>query len=178
MEAYWPQNVKQTISKLSRGDASNIVNEPYYGVPNEIRSEILKDISGERIEVSSRINQSRDYRLNQNSRKLFHQTSIENFNSIRSEGRMTRGSDGGIAGNGIYFAETPGETHGKARVRGAIFSARVKLGRSKQITSSGDASITFRNLLNEGYDSVMVPRSGGTEWVVYNFDQVKDIRLL
>jgi hypothetical protein len=89
---------------------------------------------------------------------------------------MVRESNGGIAGNGIYFAETASETDGNAQASGIVIEAVVKLGRSKQIPSGGDASITFKQLLNEGYDSVTILRSGGTEWVVYNSDQVKNMR--
>ena len=54
--------------------------------------------------------------------------------------------------------------------------ATVKLGRVKRISPYGDKSITFSNLLEEGYDSVHIPRGGGDEYVVYNWDQVTNIR--
>lgn len=36
----------------------------------------------------------------------------------------------------------------------------------------GDSSITYKKLKNQGYNSVMIPRGGGTEYVVYTYKQV------
>ncbi len=80
-----------------------------------------------------------------------------------------------MAGGGIYFAESAKETMGKAHHHGVVLKAKVKLGRIKTISSGGDSSVTFTKLQDEGYDSVKIPRSGGTEYVVYNWDQVTDI---
>jgi hypothetical protein len=88
---------------------------------------------------------------------------------------MLRGSSG-LAGGGIYFAESERETQGKAHSHGVMIVANVKLGRSKHVPPNGDQSITHRSLIHEGYDSVMIPRPGGTEWVVYNYDQVEIIQ--
>ena len=81
-----------------------------------------------------------------------------------------------MAGSGIYFAISPSDTHHKAHKKGVILEARVRLGKVKEISPQGDKSITFTSLQRMGYDSVKLPRSGGTEYVVYNYDQVVNIR--
>lgn len=53
-----------------------------------------------------------------------------------------------------------------------LITCRVRLGNIKTIAINGDESITFTALLNEGYDSVLIPRQAGEEYVVYNSDQV------
>jgi len=50
--------------------------------------------------------------------------------------------------------------------------ARVRLGRVKTISPNGDAGITFKSLVEEGYDSVKILRTNGDEYVVYNYDQI------
>ena len=89
---------------------------------------------------------------------------------------MLRGSSG-LANGGIYFAVNKGDTNHKAHKKGVLLKCRVKLGKVKRISSSGDSSITFNSLLNQGYDSVEIPRPGGTEYVVYNKDQVYGIEV-
>ena len=119
---------------------------------------------------------SRSRRLRRRVVELYHQTSRDVADTIVREQKMIRGS-GGLAGGGIYFAESPSETMNKAHNHGAILKATVLLGSQKTISSSGDGSITFDSLLREGYDSVLIPRHGGTEHVVYNYDQVRDISI-
>ena len=53
--------------------------------------------------------------------------------------------------------------------------ADVKLGRT-QVMDETDGSVTYEKLLKEGYDSVKLTALRGTEWVVYNWDQVGNIR--
>jgi hypothetical protein len=118
---------------------------------------------------------SREHRLAQGATiTLFHQTDQSCADAICSSQRMERGSDG-VAGGGIYFAASAEATHGKAHRRGVILSARVRLGRSLRLPASGDGSLTFQQLLARGYDSVIIDRHGGTEYVVYNWDQVSNI---
>ena len=88
---------------------------------------------------------------------------------------MNRGSTG-LAGGGIYFATSAAATGHKAHKSGVILCCKVLLGRVKTIAPGGDGSITFRQLQQEGYDSVKIPRANGTEFVVYNSDQVVNIR--
>ena len=106
---------------------------------------------------------------------LYHQTSSDVAASIISDQKMLRGS-GGMAGGGIYFAVSQSDTHHKAQSKGVILQVQVQLGRIKTISSNGDSSVSFQSLQAEGYDSVMIPRSGGTEYVVYNQDQASSIR--
>jgi hypothetical protein len=105
---------------------------------------------------------------------LYHQTDPSAADSILRDQRMLRGS-GGMAGGGIYFATSPSDTQHKAKSHGVILSVKVRLGKIKTISSGGDTSITFTSLQREGYDSVKIPRPGGTEYVVYNYDQCSQI---
>ena len=113
---------------------------------------------------------TREKHLNSNIKVLYHETSPEAATSILSGQRMLRGRSG-IAGGGIYFTVSPELTGHKAHHRGVILECQVRVGRVKKIERKGDRSITFTSLLNQGYDSVEIPRSG-TEYVVYNYDQI------
>merc|ERR1711998_210914 len=84
---------------------------------------------------------------------------------------MLRGSKG-LAGGGIYFAETPQATEHKALHKGVILRCEVKLGRVLKLGHRGDCSMTYTKLKKMGYDSVMISRAGGMEYVVYNHEQV------
>lgn len=119
--------------------------------------------------------QERQNRLNANTKTLYHQTSREAAETILACGTMFRGSDG-LAGGGIYFATDPVHTEHKAEHKGVILECRVRLGNVKEITTAGDSTITFRSLTKEGFDSVLVPRVRGHEYVVYNLDQVTPLR--
>lgn len=117
----------------------------------------------------------RSTRLDGHARTLYHQTSPQAAEAILASGRMRRG-DAGLAGSGIYFAESPSETQQKAHQHGVVLQATVRLGRMKDVRSA-DSSATFASLQQEGFDSVRIlGRPSGTEYVVYNYDQVTDIR--
>ena len=62
--------------------------------------------------------------------ELYHETSPEAAASILRSQRMYRGSDG-LAGGGIYFAESPSEARRKAHQHGAMLRATVRVGRMK-----------------------------------------------
>lgn len=110
-----------------------------------------------------------------NTKRLYHQTSRSAADNIMREQRFARG-DSGLAGGGIYFAESPDETEAKAHQHGPVLAADVSLGRIKHI-HGGDSSITYSSLQSEGYDSVCIlGRSSGKEYVVYNYGQVNNIR--
>ena len=86
---------------------------------------------------------------------------------------MMRGN-GGTAGGGIYSATNKPDTTRKAMRNGYMrVHAKVQLGKVKTISSNADTLINFQSLLDEGFDSVLIPRLSGTEYVVYNFDQVE-----
>jgi len=116
----------------------------------------------------------RDRRLDCNVKTLYHQTNEAGAGAIR-QGGFRRGESSCMAGSGIYFAESAAETKKKAHKHGVILTVRVRLGRVKRIHHHGDKSITFSSLQSEGYDSVEIPRPGGTEYVVYNRDQAQVI---
>ena len=124
----------------------------------------------------SELDTERLARTKRHIRVLFHQTSADAAAKIVASQKMYRGSDG-IAGGGIYFAESPDLTAHKCKLWGVILEATVLLGSQKIISSTGDMTITFRSLQRKGYDSVLVQRPGGADHVVYNFDQVKDIKV-
>mmetsp|Transcript_6085 Transcript_6085/g.9439 ORF Transcript_6085/g.9439 Transcript_6085/m.9439 type:complete len:142 (+) Transcript_6085:184-609(+) len=107
-------------------------------------------------------------------RTLYHQTSPEAAEAILRSQKMNRGSDG-LAGGGIYFAETKADTYRKARNHGVILKADVTVGNAKEIDRNGQDN-SYWNLKRQGYDSVTIPRHNGREWVVYNHAQVKNIR--
>lgn len=139
---------------------------------HEIQQRILQGIDGDQVTVSQPEHSERERRLASNVRTLFHQTAPQHAALIRQSSRMLRGSDG-LAGGGIYFATNEQDTEHKAHSKGVMLHCRVRLGRVKDIPWTGDPSVTFRKLLKEGYDSVRIPRPGGDEYVVYNFDQVE-----
>lgn len=118
--------------------------------------------------------QDRDTRLNGNVKTLYHQTDEDGSRGVLKTG-FQRGKPTCIAGSGIYFAESAEDTDHKAHNKGIMLTVRVRLGRVKRIHPDGDRSITFSSLQSEGYDSVEIPRAGGTEYVVYNRDQAEVI---
>ena len=81
---------------------------------------------------------------------------------------MKRGQSG-VVGGGIYFATSKEDTHRKAQQRGVVLTVDVRLGSVRTIDGGG--STTFAQLNRDGYDSVEVPWTNGTEYVVYNWDQ-------
>lgn len=117
---------------------------------------------------------NREQRLDSNVKTLYHQTSPQNAESIQKSNTMLPGS-GGLAGGGIYFATTAEDTDHKALSRGVVLTADVRLGRVKTLDMNGDPTMTFERLEKEGYDSTMIMRPGGIEYVVYNPDQVSNI---
>ena len=106
------------------------------------------------------------------SRTLYHQTSSDAARVIKSSGKMYRGSSG-LAGGGIYFAETPRDTEHKAQHHGEVLSCEVDLGRTLELGPDGDSSMTHTKLKSMGYDSVKITGRRGDEYVVYNHAQVK-----
>ena len=106
---------------------------------------------------------------------LYHQTSPENANKILKEG-FKLGLNG-LAGRGIYFASNQHDTSHKARSLGAILECKVRLGKAIEIDTEGE-DITYKDLKSWGGDSVLIPRRGGDEYVVYNPKQVESCKLL
>ena len=106
--------------------------------------------------------------------ELYHQTSTTAANSIVSSQTMKPGSKG-LAGGGIYFAETPYATNHKAHQKGSILKAQVDLGKQKHLGYNGDKYMNNQTLTKQGYDSVRIARPGGTEHVVYQSGKVKSV---
>ena len=108
---------------------------------------------------------------------LYHLTDQPAAYSILDSGYMRAGSDG-LAGAGIYFATSVEHCKHKARKghkNGIVLRCKVKLGNIKTISKHGQKDITFEKLLENGYDSVLIPRDNGWEYVVYNKDQIKTV---
>lgn len=123
------------------------------------------------------MNKDRRYRLFHGKKKrLFHETSLDSAEKILNSQTMKKGKEG-LAGGGIYFADTGKEAHRKTEHGGIMLNAMVDLGKMKVISPKGDRHLTFKKLLKEGYDSVKIPRRKGEEYVVYNSDQVKNIKV-
>lgn len=60
----------------------------------------------------------------------------------------------------------------RAEAKEVLVTCSVYLGNVKTIGLNGDSSLTFTKLINQGFDSVLIPRPHGDEYVVYNHDQV------
>ena len=117
----------------------------------------------------------RSSRLRANVRILYHQTDRSCAISIMASGSFRPGDSSAMAGSGIYFAISRSDTDRKAHRRGVYLQATVQLGNVLRISSSGDRSLNLYYLLENGYDSVLIPRPGGDEYVVYSADQVSRI---
>ena len=117
----------------------------------------------------------RGSRLRANVRVLYHQTDRSCAISIMASGCFRPGDSSAMAGSGIYFAISRSDTDRKAHRRGVYLQATVQLGNVLRISSSGDRSLNLYYLLENGYDSVLIPRPGGDEYVVYSADQVSRI---
>ncbi len=120
-----------------------------------------------------------------NEMTLYHQTSPAFGQKIVQEQRFVCSDPSKgrlLAGPGIYFAASPSDTTHKVRNpanKGCILAADVTLGNVLAIGYDGDRTITLENLRARGYDSVSIPRNGnpGTEYVVYDTSQIKNIRI-
>jgi hypothetical protein len=89
---------------------------------------------------------------------------------------MQQGSPSAYAGSGIYFATTPGATDWKASKKGVILSCKVELGRVRVIDAPGNWSPGLWRLLY-GYDSIKIASLYGIEYVVFDPNRVKNIRI-
>ena len=104
---------------------------------------------------------------------LYHCTSKSSANSIRSNG--FRCGSSGLAGGGIYFADSVDDASRKARTQGVVLECEVNLGRVSHIGFNGDSSLSLSQLNRDGYDSVCIPRNG-TEYCVYEPWRVEVVR--
>jgi hypothetical protein len=121
--------------------------------------------------------QSRERRLaDGETRTLYHQTSREAAVKIVASQQFHRGDPSCAVGSGIYFAVSVADTDRKARHTGTVLSASVRLGRVKTLSEA--ERTTFADLQREGYDCVRLTCFNGDEYVVYNWDQATDIRVV
>ncbi len=137
---------------------------------------LLTDCDGTTLRVPFTMQRNRKGRLEEEGvTKLFHQTDEACANLILDSRQLKRGNTGSLGG-GIYFATSTAATDLKAIRRGIYLAADVLLGNTK--TATAGHSYTFKDLLEEGFDSVCGTffRSGLEEYVVYNYDQVTNIR--
>lgn len=110
-------------------------------------------------------------------RVLYHLTA--RGEDIKESGEMLRGSRG-LAGGGIYFADSPDTCRAKALSNGYIIKARVLVGKAK-VVSLGPLNLgaiinqyDFTSLQGEGFDSLQIEGlRTGDEFIVYNKDQVE-----
>ena len=107
----------------------------------------------------------------------YHQTDKECAESIIKNGFKC--GTKGFAGAGIYFANSPQDTCGKAQRNGYMLVCKVDTGNTKLIEKAA-SNIDKKTLKREGFDSVSV--TGGTnsdlnrpEFVIFEPYRVKEI---
>jgi len=105
-------------------------------------------------------------------RRLYHCTSREHADSIKRYG--FRCGSGGLAGGGIYFAESAGDASRKAHNKGVVLECEVNLGKTWSLDFNGDSNMTLSRLNSMGYDSVLIPRNG-IEYCIYEPHRVSVI---
>jgi hypothetical protein len=144
-----------------------------------IKNQTSTDIYNQTTNMSPIQVSNRESRLMKNIVTLYHQTDSTAADLITASQKMLRGKKGAFGG-GVYFASSPADTQRKAEHKGKIIKAKVLLGNMKILDKTKTfPDITYQNLLKEGYDSVYSERfQSGSEWVVYNSDQVKNITYL
>jgi len=185
---YWPKNIHSTITSalqsgnITQNQAAAVVTNGFFGVPRQLQNEILEDIFGNKVSVTTKVKGDRNQRLRSGQvLTCYHQTS-EDVSKIIIKSQTFRPGTEGIAGGGMYFAVKPEETQIKTHHYGPILQCKVKLGNNFRLGYNGDSSFLpkdcrdgFERCLNVGVDSVSLPRTSGLEYVVYNKDQVSDI---
>ena len=128
-------------------------------------------------EGQPRAQQGSGRRVNSNCLSLYHYTTRHAADAIVRTQQMVRGA-GGAAGGGIYFARTYADAWRKAwQGKEVCLQADVWMGRSK-VCSSVDPTANVSSLQQQGYDSVWLTCLNGDELVVYNYDQVENIRVV
>lgn len=114
-------------------------------------------------------------RVNHNCATLFHYTNRAAANAIVTSQHMMRGGQG-VAGGGIYFARTPADARRKSQGGSDVcLQADVWMGNPK-VLDAVDHGMNFTTLSREGFDSVWLTCMNGDELVVYNYDQVENIK--
>jgi len=105
---------------------------------------------------------------------VYHTTSWDAGQSILNHG--FRIGVQGWCGGGIYFAESPDATKGKAigpdSKQGFMIEAQVAVGRVKLMPSTCNRSMSGPELWATGFDSISFNPGDGEETVVYSVDRV------
>jgi hypothetical protein len=107
--------------------------------------------------------------MSEQMKTLFHCTSAENAASIRRNG--FRCGTSGLAGGGIYLAETEEDAKRKAHQHGVVIKCEVDLGKVHKVGFDGDESLCLSRLKAKGCNSVSIARKG-TEYCVYEPQRV------
>ncbi|CAD7923703.1 unnamed protein product [Amoebophrya sp. A120] len=115
-------------------------------------------------------------------RELFHATKPEFAVNIRKEEKFYRGQ-WGLGGAGIYFATTIDDAIRKSNIPKAdkeagkvrVLKCMVNLGNVKMQNANGWNS--FSSLMREEKDSVCLTHRRGTEYIVFDYNQVTDIKI-
>jgi hypothetical protein len=106
--------------------------------------------------------------------KQYHQTTEAACKAIIKTRFLV--GHGGIAGGGIYFANSAAATAWKAQEFGCMIEVWVALGNAKKLPYNADKSITLEKMAQWGYDSCWIPRGipegAAPETVVYFSDQI------
>jgi hypothetical protein len=110
---------------------------------------------------------------NQTTRTLYHQTGRDAAERIKKSQIMICGSSG-LAGGGIYFADSKEETQRKCHDHGVMLAADVDLGKWLIVGNGTPGNARPDPLL---CDSVFIRLlNSGVEYVVYDTSRIKNIR--
>jgi hypothetical protein len=112
--------------------------------------------------------------MSEQKKTLFHCTNAENAASIRRNG--FRCGKSGLAGGGIYLAETEEDAKRKAHQHGVIIECEVDLGKVHKVGFDGDESLCLSRLKSMGCNSVSIARKG-TEYCVYEPQRVAVVQV-
>ncbi|KAI9362573.1 hypothetical protein DFJ73DRAFT_812909 [Zopfochytrium polystomum] len=110
---------------------------------------------------------------------LYHQTDKRAARLILASRKFKPGRDG-IAGGGIYFADSPQATYRKAHSRGVILRARVNLGNVGVLHKDLNLYKTnYNDVIAQGFDAVVLEGlPSGTEYIVFDPDQIEHVEML
>ena len=122
------------------------------------------------------ISKRRPLRVNSNIKTLYHQTDNTSAEIILKQQKMMRGY-AGVMGGGIYFALYPEDTNKKTHRKGVILEVEVCCGKMLK-TDKFDKNMNYSKLKKLDYDSIYLTGfKSGPEIVVYNYDQINNIKL-
>merc|ERR1712107_84333 len=108
-----------------------------------------------------------------NMKRLYHATDGEGAEDIIETGVIMRGHQS-VYNRGIFFSDSMRSAERSCRQRGYLVIADVFVGKGKdEYYADPCDEMNFESLHRTGYDSVRGHwNPNGTEYVVYNWDQV------